>query len=25
MRYAALEEDKVYGSDEHGIYCCTLT
>ena len=24
MRYAVLEGDKLYGSDEHGIYCCTL-
>ena len=24
MRYAVLKGDKLYGSDEHGIYCCTL-
>jgi len=25
MRYAVLNGDKLYGSDEYGIYCCTLT
>ena len=24
LRYAVLHGDKLYGSDEHGIYCCAL-
>ena len=24
LRYAVLHGDKLYGSDEHGIYCCDL-
>ena len=24
LRYALLDEDRLYGSDEDGIYCCTL-
>jgi len=24
LRYAVMDENKIYGSDEHGIYCCAL-